>query len=142
MHVFVCSEYTKFKHPPNAFLSIRLDPLGQVLAIFFCLFLVVIWAFLVQQMVTFFYRTNLCSMRKVRKKSLHGYVDYAQRHPCVFDDKLRRIYFSDRRRISLLILNKLQPSVAFLYPLKASEKPLGFLMFSGGIKKQHRAVMG
>ena len=37
--------------------------------------------------------------------------------------------------------NPLQPSVAFLYPLKTSEKPLDFLMFSGGIEKQHRAVM-
>ena len=32
----------------------------------------------------------------------------------------------------------LQPGVAFLYPLKTS----GFLMFSGGIEKQRRDVMG
>ena len=40
-------------------------------------------------------------------------------------------------------LNPLQPNVAFPYPLKTSEnlKPLGFLMFSGGIEKQHWAVM-
>ena len=31
--------------------------------------------------------------------------------------------------------NPLQPGVAFLYPK-------GFLMFSGGIEKQHRAAMG
>ena len=33
----------------------------------------------------------------------------------------------------LQVLNSLQPGVAFLYPLKT---------FSGGIEKQHRAVMG
>ena len=38
--------------------------------------------------------------------------------------------------------NPLQPSVAFLYPLKTSEKPKGFLMFSGVIEKQHQDVMG
>ena len=27
-------------------------------------------------------------------------------------------------------------------PLENIRKPLGFLMFSGGIEKQHRAVMG
>ena len=35
-------------------------------------------------------------------------------------------------------INPLQPGVASLYPLKTS----GFLMFSGGREKQHRAVMG
>ena len=36
----------------------------------------------------------------------------------------------------------LQAGVAFLYPLKTPEKPLGFLMFPAGIGKQHRTVMG
>ena len=40
-----------------------------------------------------------------------------------------------------LQLNPLQPGVDYLYPLKTSEN-LGFLMFSGGIDKQYRAVMG
>ena len=40
-----------------------------------------------------------------------------------------------------MAINPLQPSVASLYPLKTSEN-LGFLMFSGGIDKQHWAVMG
>ena len=42
-------------------------------------------------------------------------------------------------------INPLQPGVAFLYPLKISEnlgKPKGFLMFSGGIEKQHRMFSG
>ena len=33
----------------------------------------------------------------------------------------------------IVIINPLQPGVAFLYPLKT---------LSGGIEKQHRAVMG
>ena len=33
-------------------------------------------------------------------------------------------------------INLLQPSIAYLYPLKTSE------MFSGGNDKQHRTVMG
>ena len=36
------------------------------------------------------------------------------------------------------LFNLLQSSVAYLYPLKTSEN----LMFSGGIDKQHKAVMG
>ena len=36
-------------------------------------------------------------------------------------------------------LNPFQPSVALLYPLKTSEKPKGFLMFSGGIAMRHWA---
>ena len=32
-------------------------------------------------------------------------------------------------------LNPLQPDVSCLYPLKTLEKPLGFLMFLGGIDK-------
>ena len=39
-------------------------------------------------------------------------------------------------------LNSLQPGVAFLYPPKNTRKPKGFLIFSGGIEKQHGAVMG
>ena len=41
-----------------------------------------------------------------------------------------------------MLLIPLQPGVAFLYPLKTSENLLGFLLFSGGIEKQHRVVMG
>ena len=40
----------------------------------------------------------------------------------------------------LSAINPLQPGFAFLYPWKT--KPLGFLVFSGGIEKQHWAVMG
>ena len=40
------------------------------------------------------------------------------------------------------MFNPLQPDVAFLYTLKTSEKPLGFLMFSVGTENQNRAVMG
>ena len=40
----------------------------------------------------------------------------------------------------VFILNPLQPSVAYVYSLKISEL-LGFLMLSGGIDKQHWAVM-
>ena len=39
-------------------------------------------------------------------------------------------------------ISPLQSSVAYLYPLKTSEKPKGFLMFSGGIYKQHLPLMG
>ena len=38
------------------------------------------------------------------------------------------------------ILNPLQTSVAFLYPLKISENLKVFFMFSGGIEKQHWVV--
>ena len=38
--------------------------------------------------------------------------------------------------MELYFINPLQPGGAFLYPLK------GLLMFSGGIEKQHRTVMG
>ena len=39
--------------------------------------------------------------------------------------------------------NPLQPSVAFpSIPPENIRKPLDFLMFSEGIEKQHRAVMG
>ena len=45
--------------------------------------------------------------------------------------------------IETLYFNPLQPSVAFLYPLKTPENlNEGFLMFSGGVEKQHRAVTG
>ena len=45
-------------------------------------------------------------------------------------------------------INPLQPGFAFLHSLKTSEnlkvfrKPKSFLIFSGGIEKQHQAVMG
>ena len=42
----------------------------------------------------------------------------------------------------LLNVNPLQPGAVYLYPLKTSENLKGFLMFSGGIDKQHQAVMG
>ena len=38
-------------------------------------------------------------------------------------------------------LDPLQPGFAYLYPMETSEN-LKVLMFSGGINKQHRAVMG
>ena len=38
--------------------------------------------------------------------------------------------------------NPLQPGVAFLYPPENIRKPKGFLIFSGGIEKQHGALMG
>ena len=44
--------------------------------------------------------------------------------------------------IERLPLNPLQPGVAYLYPLKTSEKTLGFLMFTECIDKHHRAVVG
>ena len=40
------------------------------------------------------------------------------------------------------MLNLLQRNVVLLYPLKISEKPLGFLIFSGDIVMQHWAEMG
>ena len=40
----------------------------------------------------------------------------------------------------VFILNPLQPSAAYVYSLKISGL-LGFLMLSGGIDKQHWAVM-
>ena len=43
--------------------------------------------------------------------------------------------FTSRSGVSSSYFNPLQPRVAFLYPK-------GFLMFSGGIEKQHRVVMG
>ena len=41
----------------------------------------------------------------------------------------------------LKLFNQLQPDVAYLYPLKTSEN-IGFMMFSGHMDKQHRAVIG
>ena len=38
--------------------------------------------------------------------------------------------------------NPLQPGAAFLYPPDNIRKPLGFLVFSGSMEKQHRAAMG
>ena len=44
------------------------------------------------------------------------------------------------------MINSLKSGVAYLYPhappLKKKRKLKGFLMFSGGIGKQHQAVMG
>ena len=37
---------------------------------------------------------------------------------------------------------KHQKTFSFSIPPENIRKPLGFLMFSGGIEKQHRAVMG
>ena len=39
------------------------------------------------------------------------------------------------------LINPLEPGIAYLYSLKISENSLGFLIFSGGIDKQRRAVM-
>ena len=47
----------------------------------------------------------------------------------------------DKIILNGVTLNPLQPGVAFLYPPKNIRKPKGFL-FSGGIEKQHRAVIG
>ena len=67
------------------------------------------------------------------------------------DDVLRRIslvyvkkgaIFCLFRVSHLLNVNPLQPGAVYLYPLKTSENLKGFLMFSGGIDKQHQAVMG
>ena len=45
----------------------------------------------------------------------------------------------DQRFIGIeIVINPLQPGVAFLYSLKIS----GFLMFSGSIEKQHQVIMG
>ena len=45
-------------------------------------------------------------------------------------------------RMLKTLIKPLGASVACLYTLKTSEKPLRFLMFSGSIEKQHRALMG
>ena len=67
------------------------------------------------------------------------------------DDVLRRIslvyvkkgaIFCLFRVSHLLNVNPLQPGAVYLYPLKTSEDLKGFLMFSGGIDKQHQTVMG
>ena len=44
--------------------------------------------------------------------------------------------------LSQTLFNQLQPSVAFFIPPEKIRKPKGFLMFSEGIEKQHRTVMG
>ena len=41
----------------------------------------------------------------------------------------------------LTMFNPLQPGVAYLYLPENIRKTKGFLMFSGGIDKQHRTVM-
>ena len=48
--------------------------------------------------------------------------------------KQNMTYNQEKQTVS--IFNPLQPSVAFLYPLKTSEN------LSGGIEKQHWTVMG
>ena len=45
-------------------------------------------------------------------------------------------------KTEFLSVSPLQPSVAYLYSLRTRENVNGFLAFSGGIDKQHRAVMG
>ena len=50
--------------------------------------------------------------------------------------------FKKRKPDSLIKFNPLQPGVAFLYPLKTSKNLKDILMFSEGIEKQRRAVMG
>ena len=41
-----------------------------------------------------------------------------------------------------LTLNPFVPNAPLLYPLRTSEKPYGFLVFSGGRKKVHWEQMG
>ena len=41
----------------------------------------------------------------------------------------------------MFVFSLLQSGAAFLYPPENIRKPLGFLMFSEGIEKPHRAVM-
>ena len=38
--------------------------------------------------------------------------------------------------------NSSQPSVAFYIPPENIRKTEGFLMFSGGIEKEHKSIMG
>ena len=52
-----------------------------------------------------------------------------------FDKYATRDLHLYSRLYYIYLFNPLQPSVAFLYPLKTSEN--GFLMFSGAIEKQH-----
>ena len=47
-----------------------------------------------------------------------------------------------RVQIPVSMFNPLQLGVAFLYPTENIRKPLGLLMFLGGIEKSGRAVMG
>ena len=44
--------------------------------------------------------------------------------------------------LASFFFNPLQPGVVCLYRPENIRKPLGFLMFSGGVEKQHQAVMG
>ena len=52
--------------------------------------------------------------------------------------KYFKTFITLKKPISLL--NPLQPGVAFPYPPKNIRKPEGFLMFSGGVEKQHRLL--
>ena len=49
--------------------------------------------------------------------------------------------FNSVQAIESIQFNPLQPVIAFFIPPENITKPKGFLMFSGGIEKQHRAVM-
>ena len=42
----------------------------------------------------------------------------------------------------LFRFNSVQSNVPFLHPLKTSENLLGFLMFSGVVKREHQREMG
>ena len=53
-----------------------------------------------------------------------------------------KIYFFAQKFFYRMKFNPLQPGVALLYPPESIRKPLGFLMFSGGIEKQQQAAMG
>ena len=44
--------------------------------------------------------------------------------------------------LMIFFLNPLQPLCCFSIPPENIRKPLGFLMFSGGIEKQHRGCNG
>ena len=61
------------------------------------------------------------------------YQTWRQSHNIEAEDLSKFYYFQ---------FNSLQPRVAFLYPPENIRKPKGFLTFSGGIEKQHQAVMG
>ena len=52
------------------------------------------------------------------------------------------VYFHEKLRVIFLVVDMTHYSPVFLsYPPKNIRKPLGFLMFSGGTEKQHRAVI-
>ena len=53
-----------------------------------------------------------------------------------------RLSETNRQMTVLTRFNPLQSCVAYLYPPKNIRKPLGFLMFSGGIDQKHWTEMG